>query len=74
VLALVLEIGIGCSTLLIQVTTNNIYMPDKDHKQAMESLQHFARRKRESSSRGGLFLAGFVLILLVVAFLYLFAR
>jgi hypothetical protein len=49
-------------------------MPDKDQKEAMESLQHFARRKRETSSRGGLFLAGFILIIVAVAFLYLFAR
>jgi hypothetical protein len=49
-------------------------MPDKDQKEAMESLQHFARRKRESTSRGGLFLAGFILIMVAIVFLYLFAR
>ncbi|WP_286475187.1 hypothetical protein [Methanobacterium sp. CWC-01] len=48
-------------------------MPDKDHKESMESLQHFARRKRESTSRGGLFLAGFILIIVVVGLLYLLA-
>ncbi|HNR26181.1 MAG TPA: hypothetical protein PKI66_05665 [Methanobacteriaceae archaeon] len=49
-------------------------MLDKDQKEAMEYLQHFARRKRESNSRGWLFLAGFILVIVAVTFLYLFSR
>ncbi len=48
-------------------------MQDKDQKEALESLQHYARRKRESSSRGGLFVAGFIVISVAVAFLYFLA-
>lgn len=48
-------------------------MQDKDQKEAMESLQHFARRKRETSSRGGLFVAGFMVIIVMVALLYFLA-
>jgi hypothetical protein len=48
-------------------------MQDKDHKEAMESLQHYARRKRESGSRAGLFVAGFFIIIMAVVFIYLFA-
>ncbi|MEN6329780.1 MAG: hypothetical protein ABFC91_05745 [Methanobacteriaceae archaeon] len=47
-------------------------MKDKDQTEAMESLQHYARRKREGGSRGGLMVAVFIIILVAVA-LYLFA-
>ncbi len=48
-------------------------MPDKDRKGDKESLQHFARRKRESSSFRGLFVAIVILIIVMAAIIYFLA-
>lgn len=47
--------------------TNIRYMLDKDQKEAMEYLQHFARRKEKATVVVG-FLAGFILVIVVVTF------